>query len=108
MAIHAVGLSVIIIATIASYAFRTEGQTRAARWSLLLLIVGIIITSFGFWSNRNNPSNTFIMTWTVVLTGGMLGLVSAAGAVIYRILRDEPREPRDAGTIVGHDALPPL
>ena len=48
------------------------------------------------------------MTWTVVLTGGMLGLVSAAGAVIYRILRDEPREPRDAGTIVGHDALPPL
>ena len=56
MAIHAVGLSVIIIATIASYAFRTEGQTRAARWSLLLLIVGIIITSFGFWSTATTPA----------------------------------------------------
>lgn len=108
MAIHAVGLSIIIIATLASYAFRTEGQTTAARWYFLLLIVGITITSFGFWSNRNDPSNTFVMTWTVVLTGGMLGLISAAGSAIQRILGDGSRGPRDADTIVGQNALPPL
>ena len=82
MILYATGLIVVLIAAIALYAFHTERQTRPAQWSLVLLFVGIIITTIAFCTQHSDPSNTFVMTWTLLITGAVLALIAATSRIL--------------------------
>ena len=84
MILYATGLIVVVIAAIALYAFHTERRTTPALLSLLVLLAGITLTATAFWTQRHDPSNTFVMTWTIVVTAGLLALTTATVATVNR------------------------
>ncbi|OZC63585.1 hypothetical protein CH306_26400 [Rhodococcus sp. 15-725-2-2b] len=69
------------------YALHTEHQARPAQLSLLVLLAGIVITTIAFWTQRDNPGSTFVMTWTLLITAAVLALAVAVAEVVYRIVR---------------------
>ena len=99
MILYAAGLIVVLIAAIALYALRTEHRTRPAQWSLLVLIAGIGITTIAFWTQRNDPSSTFVMTWTLLITASVLTLVAGAGKLVSLTVRSVADDEADTDIV---------
>jgi hypothetical protein len=99
MILYATGLIVVLIAAIALYAFHTERQTRPAQWSLVLLFVGILITAIAFWAQRNDPSSTFVMTWTLLIAASVLTLVAGCGELVSLIVRSGADDEADTNIV---------
>ncbi|QII09343.1 hypothetical protein BH93_27625 (plasmid) [Rhodococcoides fascians A25f] len=99
MILFATGLIVAVIAAIALYAFHTERLTTPTRWSLLLLLAGITLTATAFWTQRHNPSNTSVMTWTLLITGSVLPLAAGCGELVSLIVRSDNDDEADTDIV---------